>query len=359
MAVGVLFVLVSLSLPIKAWRTGEPQAPPLSLSPGQSFASQPARIWIDTDAACGHGPRSDPDDCFGILLLAQASEIEIAGVSTVFGNASLEVTDRTARLLMAALSRDGIRAAPVYRGRPESIGDQASLEATPADDALRAALRTGPLTIVALGPMSNIAAALLDRPDLQARVARIVAVMGRRRGHLFHPVEGGTARSLLGHGPVFTDFNFAKDQHAAVAVLAMRRPLTLVPYLAARHLMIDGAVLDGMAVRGGAAAMVARGSRAWLSFWREDIGRAGFYPFDLIAAAFVIEPGLLRCADVTVSVGDDTGVLGWFGSDGVFVTSATESVANPLVTAPVVYCPEITGHTREWLMSRLLEAPGP
>jgi hypothetical protein len=50
-----------------------------------------------------------------------------------------------------------------------------------------------------------------------------------------------------------------------VAVLAMRVPTALVPYEAARDVMIRAPLLDGMAARGGAATWVARRARGWLT----------------------------------------------------------------------------------------------
>ncbi|MGH8720292.1 MAG: nucleoside hydrolase, partial [Burkholderiales bacterium] len=248
-------------------------------------------------------------------------------------------------------------AVPVYQGSSEPMTEGAPTARIPAHERLRAVLEKEPLTIVALGPMTNIAAALHKRPDLQAKVTRLVAVMGRRRGHLFHPIEGGTARSLLGHGPVFRDFNFAEDEEAATAVLAMGLPMTLVPYEAARDVMIGGDTLGGMTASGGATAWVAQRTRAWLGYWREDIGRKGFYPFDLIAAAYLVQPSLLRCADVKLSVEDDVGVLGWLGFQGLFVLSAEERVSDPIATGRAVYCPEATQRVDEWLSRRLTAAP--
>lgn len=162
--VGSAAFLLTLSLPVEAWRTGEPPAPPLSLAPGERFATQPTRVWIDTDAACGHGQRTDPDDCFAILLLAETNGIEIVGISTVFGNAPLEVTDTTTRILTAEMARDGTASAPVYRGLSEPMDEDPAQNEAPAQQALREALKAGSLVIVALGPMTNIAAALTDRP---------------------------------------------------------------------------------------------------------------------------------------------------------------------------------------------------
>src|SRR5262249_8144444 len=156
-----------------------------------------------------------------------APSLEIAGVSTVHGNATAAASEHIARELAA---RAGARA-PLYRGAEASRSETEA----PAAVALRAALAEGPLTIVALGPLTNLAAALRGRPELAKRVARIVAVMGRRPGHLFHPTEGRGSGILFGHGPVFRDFNFDKDRIAAAEILAHGIPITLLPYEGARR----------------------------------------------------------------------------------------------------------------------------
>lgn len=345
--------LVSMMLPVKAWRTGENPVRPLALEPGQPLAAKPIRVWIDTDAACGRDGRTDPDDCLAILLLAQSGTVEIAGISTVFGNAPLSVTDTTTRSLMTELRADAPQLAPVLRGSAAALRKDESQPEPSAHQQFRNALQEQPLTIIALGPLTNVAAALRDRPDLQARVTEIVAVMGRRKGHLFHPVEGGTAGSFLGHGPVFSDLNFALDPDGAAIILGMKLPLTLIPYEAARDVMIGQALLDGMASRGGAAAWVAQRSRSWLAYWRETINKPGFYPFDLLASAYLIDPSLLQCAEVSVAVGDDTGVLGWLGFGGLFVVTADEPAIRPVVTGNARYCPEANVGLDLWLSMQL------
>src|SRR5687767_1766905 len=168
LAVGLL---VTLAVPVETWRTGDRGMTPLRFEPPAARRDFPHRIWIDTDAACGHSARTDPDDCLAIALLAGARDFEIAGISTVAGNAPLEAAERTTRELAARLSADLGRPLAVHTGHR----------------GLEAALEGGPLTVVALGPLTNVAAVLDARPDLRPRVARIIAVMGRRPGHIFHP----------------------------------------------------------------------------------------------------------------------------------------------------------------------------
>jgi inosine-uridine nucleoside N-ribohydrolase len=349
-------ILLSLTLPVQVWRTGQVPTVSIPVEPAQPFSSSPTRVWIDTDAACGHGPRVDPDDCLAILLLARQESVDIVGISTVFGNAPLDETHRTTNVLADQLRTDERLSVPLYRGSSMPLIHDTSLGAAPGADAhefLREALQREPLTLVALGPLTNIALALQNHPGLQANVVRLVTVMGRRRGHVFHPVEGGTAGSFFGHGPVFRDFNFAADEEAAVAVMGMKLPMTLVPYQAARRIMLDTPVLDKMKNSGGAAAWVAERAGSWLSYWRKDIGRDGFYPFDLVAAAYVAEPSLLGCAEVMIAVENDTWLLGWFGFRGLFALSNEESVSHPFVTRSALYCPEASQDLGPWLIHQL------
>ena len=133
------------------------------------------------------------------------------------------------------------------------------------------------MVIIALGPLTNIAGVLRSHPALATQVQRIIAVMGQRPGHVFHPVEGGTARILFGHRPVFQDFNFAKNHSAVTELLSLGLPMTWVPYEAAQKMTIPAADLDTMDRDGVAARWVTGRSREWLSFWRDDIHQQGFF----------------------------------------------------------------------------------
>ena len=45
-------------------------------------------VWIDSDPACGHAKTDDVDDCWALLLGLRSNELEIRGISTLFGNGS-------------------------------------------------------------------------------------------------------------------------------------------------------------------------------------------------------------------------------------------------------------------------------
>ena len=287
---------IAVALQWGQWRTGRATLEPFDLTPGGPAVAPSGRIWIDTDAACGATTRTDPDDCLAILWLVKRGA-DIVGISTSFGNATIDVVAERTAALVAQMARDGMQVPPVFLGHdaPSALG----APMPPGVDALKAALEAGPLTILALGPLTIVAAALNGRPDLHRNVTRIVAVMGHRPGHLFHPTEGKGQGAMFGHGPIFRDLNVSVDPDAAGAVLGLAVPITLIPYDAARKTLITGADLDRLARKGAASAWVAQSARDWLSFWNDEVGLPGFYPFDWIAAAYLTDPGLFDCAAVT------------------------------------------------------------
>jgi purine nucleosidase len=296
----VVFVLAVLAwslVPWTAWWTGRMAPSRLVLVPGGPEVAPVGRVWIDTDAACGAGPRTDPDDCFAILWLL-ARDVEVVGISTSFGNAPGPVVVERTAALVERMRATGIAVPPVLEGYG---GPEGSPDLPAGVLGLREALADGPLTVLALGPLTNVAAALERRPELAANVQRVVAVMGHEAGHLFHPSEGN-GRGLMGHGPIFRDLNVSVDVEAARRLMEMGLPVTLIPYDAGRGVVIDAGDLERFGRQGPAQGWLSAQAGGWLEFWQEDVGLAGFSPFDWVAAGYLVAPGMFDCAEVTAGV---------------------------------------------------------
>jgi purine nucleosidase len=307
-------------------------------------------VWIDTDAACGYRATADPDDCFALLVLAGASELAVVGVSTVFGNAPLEETDRITRRAFEEWRGD----APlpvVFKGLAHPL-DKLSLATMPEGVlALRDALSDGPLRIVALGPLTNIAAAIRGRLTLARNIVEVIAVMGKREGHLFHPSEGARVNLLFGHGPIFQDLNFARDVLAVQTLMNSGVRITLLPYELARQVSLTGEDLTRFERAGGSLAWVARSSRGWLGYWRTVVGRDGFYPFDLLAAAYAIDDRYLGCGPEFARVGTDRKIGPLFRSASLLVgVPDSDEDRTPSSAVEVNYCTVAHAALRPWLL---------
>ena len=339
--VAVTFVATNSGL----WRTGRDDLAPLTLTISGPDVAPPGRIWIDTDAACGATASTDPDDCLAIYWLV-SRRTDIVGFSTSFGNAPGPVVEARLAALVSQLSHDGLQVSPVFQGYGEPRSGGASQP--PGVIALQAALEAGPLTILALGPLTNLAAALEGRPDLQRNVTRVVAVMGHRPGHLFHPTEGRGTGAMFGHGPIFRDLNVSVDSDAVETVLSMHLPMTLIPYDAARTTLITDADLDSLARRSPAGAWVAQTARDWLAFWNNDIGLSGFYPFDWVATAYLTDPGLFNCANVIARTTREWTF--WIVPHRSLVVETTASTGSTSGSS-VLYCPETSASLHEVLLA--------
>lgn len=342
-ALGVTFV-VMLAAPVPLWRTGRETVQPLNLTTGGPPIIQTSRIWIDTDAACGATPITDPDDCLAVAWLVEHDQ-SIVGLSTSYGNASGDIVLHTTETLVAKIVEGGHSAISIWRGwAGPVVGVQNSVPASRA--ALRAALAEGPLTILALGPLTNIADALEGRPDLQHNVTRLVAVMGHEPGHLFHPSEASGRGMLMGHGPIFRDLNFSMDEAATRSILQMGLPLTFIPYDASVQAGITAADLETLAQRGPALRWAATTAKGWLGFWKDEIGQPGFFPFDWVAAAYVVKPSLFNCAETNT----------WIATEWAFWVYPRESLlvgveSDADENAKALYCPETDPLLHSYLLN--------
>lgn len=244
------------------------------------MAQAPVPVWIDTDPAIGE-PERDVDDGFALIQAFHSPELAIRGVSVVFGNAPLDRGLPIARQLVRESGPAGLE---VLAG---AAGADALGAPSAASRALAAALRRERLTILALGPATNVATVLKNDPDLASRIVRIVAVAGRRPGQRF---TTGTSNAK-GH----RDFNFELDPEAFRVLLASRVPLVLAPFEISSKIWMTEQDLDRLASGSAAGRMLAGPARAWLALWRRLFLVNGFNPFDTLAVGYVVSPHGYEC----------------------------------------------------------------
>jgi inosine-uridine nucleoside N-ribohydrolase len=142
------------------------------------------------------------------------------------------------------------------------------------------------LTLVATGPLTNLAAAERRHPGLLRRCARVV-------------VLGGAFTGPLG----VRELNFAMDPEAADTVLGAGAAVTLVPLDVTRRLWLTA---DDVAALRRAPSPLVRHLVATAAPWVEWIGRSrgwpGANPHDVVAVAVAVDPALARRERVPVAV---------------------------------------------------------
>ena len=182
------------------------------------------RILLDTDLAMGE-PGADIDDGFALAFALADPELSVELVTTVNGNSDV---DTATRLSLRLLERRGRGDVPVARGAATPLvggWTRGGLRVVrvdapvPGHAAVRIVERVmaepGELSIVAIGPLTNVALALALEPRVATSVAEIV-------------VMGGMYLGQTNVAAVPGEFNFWVDPHAAAEVLASGAPIRAV-----------------------------------------------------------------------------------------------------------------------------------
>ncbi len=259
---------------------------------GTPAAHAQVDVWIDTDPSVGMVFR-DADDGFALVQAFHSPELHIRGISATYGNASLKDTQAIARDLAKNFgSGAGVTEKSVFAGAAsaEDLG-----RSTAATDALAAALVERPLTYLALGPFTDLASLIKLRPELAARVSRVVFIGGRLPGQRFYlgnrlPYE-------------FHDANFEKDTFAALTVLRSNIPVELVPVAASKDILFTPDDIRGLGETGGAAGRFLKdNTKLWLWSWRTLFGLDGGPAFDSLAVLAVTHPEAFEDREMNVCV---------------------------------------------------------
>lgn len=151
------------------------------------------------------------------------------------------------------------------------------------------------VTLVALGPLTNISRAIARDPSIVELMHDVVMCGGTSHGH-------GTATAVA-------DFNFYCDPLAARHVIREPLPKTIVPIETTGHVVFGFDLLDHLPDESSRAGMIVRRMLPH-SFraHRQILGREGIFMHDVVALAAVMHPELFERAAVTADV-ETTGEL--------------------------------------------------
>lgn len=288
----------------------------VALLAAPAAAQAPQKVIFDTDFAF-----PPQDDAMALFFVLNSPEIDLVGITTVAGNRSLNVANADVLRILEATNRTSI---PVFAGAgapwlhqgtewdtkrhggwyanepapapPGGFARSKKLEARSAVDFLVGTVMQQPkqVTILALGPLTNIATAMRMEPRFAANVKQLV-------------IMGGAIASLADGGGNHTpnaEFNFYVDPEAAQVVLRSGIPIVLSPLNVSRKARFSKDVYDKIVAVDTPITRLIKETMGPGFAQRPD--RVGLM-YDQIAAVTLVAPELMKTVDLFVDVDANPG----------------------------------------------------
>jgi inosine-uridine nucleoside N-ribohydrolase len=296
------FVASSAAIATAAWSSKGLAETPASSGTGEQTASTGAsRVLIDTDPGV--------DDAFALLLAMRSPELKIEGITAVAGNVPLELTLPNALRMVEVAGRTGIPVAAgakapllrrlvtaAYAHGENGLGGAVFPEPTikpvaePAAEFIRSVIRKYPkeVTLITVGPLTNVAAALNSDSELASLVKGVVMMGGSLSGGNITPAA---------------EFNIYVDPEAARIVFQSGIPITMVGLdVTRRTSLTDEHVRVLEAAQNPVSQAAAKIARHAIDHNREQGFLVGPNMHDSLAVAAFLDPTILKWKEYYVDV---------------------------------------------------------
>ncbi|WP_299145812.1 nucleoside hydrolase [uncultured Tateyamaria sp.] len=262
------------------------------------------KIIIDTDPG--------QDDAVAILLaLASPEELDVLALTAVAGNAPLDLTAKNARIICELANKADV---PVYAGCDRPLGrdlvtaehvhgktgldgpdlpdPKMPLQDEHAVDYIIDTLRSeasGTITLCPLGPLTNIATALQQAPDIAERVQQIVLM--------------GGAYFEVGNITPAAEFNIYVDPEAADIVFKSGIDIVVMPLDVTHKALVTKSRNDAFRALGTPTGIaVAQMTDFFERFDKEKYGSEGAPLHDPCVTAYLIDPDLFTGRHINVEI---------------------------------------------------------
>ena len=261
------------------------------------------KIIIDTDPG--------QDDAVAILMALASKELEVLGITAVAGNVPLELTEKNSRIIVELSGRKDI---PVYAGCSKPLGRELvtaeevhgktgldGMELTepsiPLEDqhAVEFIIETlrennpSTISLCPLGPLTNIAQAMIRAPDIVERIQEIILM--------------GGAYFEVGNVTPTAEFNIYVDPEAAKKVFSSGVPITVLPLDVTHQVLTTKTRMDKVRNIGNRTGKeVANLTTFFERFDKEKYGLDGAPLHDPCVIAYLLEPEIFEGRFVNVEI---------------------------------------------------------
>lgn len=233
------------------------------------------KVWFDTDIMIGMPDKEarEVDDGITLIMALKQPQIEIVGISNI------TYVDYGYSVIQKILNwHNKGKAIPVYKGSAYANDLGTENDGTRA---LYEALKKEKLTILALGPMTNVATLVKNHPDIIPQIERVVICAARTPDLPFNPGNGKLN--------VF-DYNYEFDTASMDVLLNSTIPLEFAGYEPSSYTHIGNIDLASLDRTNEADKWLFDVVQPWMELNEKYFGVRGFIPFDCSTLGVVTHP---------------------------------------------------------------------
>ncbi|KUO66368.1 MAG: nucleoside hydrolase [Gracilibacter sp. BRH_c7a] len=234
------------------------------------------KIIFDCDNTMGiHG--CDVDDGLALLYLLGKKSLKICGITTTYGNSDIETVYACTAAMLKEIGRSDI---PILKGCP----DKESLNSEAAEFLVKTINdNKGNISILATGSLTNLLAAYLIDSTILMKTKQIV-------------IMGGISQELIINGEILDELNFSCDPVAADCVLKNGKNVSVITGNNCLDAFFTQDDFEKILIAN--SKPIAKYITRKCSYWFEDMMNMfkinGFYNWDVVAAAYLLEPSLFN-----------------------------------------------------------------
>lgn len=240
-----------------------------------SYSQAQTKVWFDTDIMIGMPDTAarEVDDGITLIMALKQPQLEIVGISNI------TYVDYGYGVIQKLLKwHNKGKSIPVYKG--SAFANDLGTE-NDGTRALYEALKKEKLTILALGPMTNIATLVRNHPDIIPQIERVVICAARTPGLPFNPGNGKLN--------VF-DYNYEFDTASMDVLLSSPIPLEFAGYEPSSYTHIGKIDLASLDLTNEADKWLFDIVQPWMELNEKYFGVRGFIPFDCSTLGIVTHP---------------------------------------------------------------------
>jgi purine nucleosidase len=232
------------------------------------------KIIFDCDNTMGVEGK-DVDDGLALLFLLGRSDIDILGITTTFGNSTIDIVHKNTKRMLKDLS---INSFSIYKGAASTVNRRSEAAEFLASTASKF---KGEITLLATGSLTNLLGAYEMDNNFFSNLKHIVLM-------------GGITEPLVINEKILDELNFSCDPEATLKVLSSGAIITVLT----GHICLQAFFGKQQFKRllnndsHDIYRYISKSALNWYKFIMDEFGINGFYNWDIVAAVYITHPEL-------------------------------------------------------------------